>query len=83
MSSEVSWTHDLPPISFYFYFFILAHFRWGKENVEAMALFRGYLWKTLKSYGKAMETLTLTGLFIRFPIVLKWVEPTKGLGYLI
>ena len=40
---------------------------------------RGYDSLSLQLYGKAMETLTLKGVFIGFPNGLKWLKSTKGL----
>ena len=50
-------------------------------RVEAMGAL--YLKVENISLEKAMEALTLKGIFIGFTTKIKWFESTKGLGHLI
>ena len=53
----------------------------NRKRVKTITLFlfRG----GRKLYGKVIETLNPKEVFKRFPNGLKWLEPTKGLSYLI
>ena len=54
----------------------------GEERVEVMAFFFS-LEMDDNFLEKIMKTLTPKGVFIGFPIGLKWLEPIKDLSHLI
>ena len=54
-----------------------------EKKVEAMVLSLSFEVEVGTLEKKTMETLNPMGVFIGFPIRLKRLEPTKGLGHLI
>ena len=66
----------------------LEHWSWHTSNGDerdgrGYDSFSLFLEMEDNSLAKTMGTLTPNGVFIGFPIGLKWLEPTKGLGHLI